>query len=58
MIPHGWGDMDYVTGQRYTGQWDSGVKEGCGVMVSKAAISSRYRGQWQQDLKTGKGSIW
>ena len=50
--------MDYVTGQRYTGQWDSGVKEGCGVMVSKAAISSRYRGQWQQDLKTGKGTIW
>ena len=58
MFPHGWGEMDYVRGQRYTGQWSMGMKEGCGVMISQGFVSNRYRGQWQRDLKTGKGTIW
>ena len=52
--PDGWGEMEYTTGSQYTGQWTEGVREGCGVIVTKGYLSTRYSGAWKQDKQTGK----
>merc|ERR1719347_240889 len=37
--PDGWGEMEYQDGSRYTGQWDRGVRAGCGVFIKKGFLS-------------------
>ena len=39
-LPHGWGEMDYSSGSRYSGQWAAGSREGCGVMVTRCVLAS------------------
>ena len=41
-LPHGWGEMDYQSGSSYSGHWTQGLREGCGVMVTKGALTSRW----------------
>jgi len=53
----GWGEMEYADGTRYTGQWERGVREGCGVIVKKGYLSTRYSGAWTQDKQTGLGEM-
>merc|ERR1719154_594336 len=55
--PDGWGEMEYTTGSQYTGQWAKGVREGCGVIVTKGYLSTRYSGAWKQDKQTGYGEM-
>ena len=40
--PDGWGEMEYQDGSRYTGQWDRGVRAGCGVFIKKGFLSTRH----------------
>merc|ERR1719508_59932 len=57
IMPDGWGEMEYMNGSRYTGQWAKGVRDGCGIIVKKGYLSTRYSGAWKQDKQTGYGEM-
>lgn len=50
---HGYGRIDYNTGEFYVGNWNNGVKEGYGEM--KCFDWSIYEGEWKNDMGNGNG---
>jgi len=50
---HGYGRIDYNTGEFYIGSWDNGKKNGYGEM--KHFDWSIYEGEWKNDMKNGNG---
>ncbi len=53
---HGYGVTTYMDGGKYSGQWDSGVKSGFGIMVYKSGLET-YSGQWFSDDREGEGML-
>lgn len=55
--------MNYNTGDKYEGKWDSDVKEGHGnstikiLGVEEYAKGGRYDGDWASNKKTGLGRV-
>lgn len=51
---HGEGIMVYSNGDRYTGQWKFGMREGKGKCVY-SSDNSWYEGDWVRDIRQGNG---
>jgi hypothetical protein len=55
LVASGQGLATWVNGNRYSGEWRDGKKNGRGVQVD--ADGSRYDGQWRNDLPNGRGTL-
>lgn len=55
---HGFGLMQYPSGNRYTGEWCHDQKHGHGTM-EWLTKSQRYTGEWRDNLPNGLGEhVW
>src|SRR5690606_27847137 len=52
-VPHGWGKIDYSTGDIYEGDWVNGLREGSGRELM--ANGDMYIGQFKDNRRNGKG---
>ena len=55
LVARGQGPATWVNGNRYSGEWRNGKKNGSGVQVD--ADGARYEGQWRDDLPNGRGTL-
>ena len=55
LVVSGQGLATWVNGNRYSGEWRNGKKNGRGSQVD--ADGSRYDGQWRNDLPNGRGTL-
>ncbi len=54
---NGYGEYDYVNGDRYIGEFVEGVRQGRGRLYSKEG-GTWYDGQWEGGLKHGIGKLY
>ena len=52
-IRHGFGKQDYMSGDRYEGQWEEDLKHGVGVYTWKNGTT--YSGEWKHGMRHGTG---
>lgn len=55
-VPHGWGKIDYPTGDIYEGDWVNGLREGSGRELM--TNGNMYIGQFKDNRRNGKGGIY